>query len=68
MFIILVLHLRFSIHLFITASIMFLSYILFDLLDDEHGTPISQKNVKCNSLDLTMAIDPTSPQGEFPTL
>ena len=47
---------------------MFLSYILFDLLDDEHGTPISQKNVKCNSPGLTMAIDPTSPQGEFRTL
>ena len=27
---------------------VFLSYILFELLDDEHGTPISQKNVKCN--------------------
>ena len=25
------------IYLFETASIMFLSYILFDLLDDEHG-------------------------------
>ena len=31
-------------------------------------SPISQKNVKCNSPDLTMAIDPTSPQGEFRTL
>ena len=30
--------------------------------------PILQKNVKCNSPDLTMAIDPTSPQGEFRTL
>ena len=48
---------------------MFLSYILFDLLDDEHGTPpISQKIVKCISPGLTMAIDPTSPQGEFCTL
>ena len=44
---------------------MFLSYILFELLDDEHGTPISQKNAKCNSPGLTLAIDPTSPQGEF---
>ena len=44
---------------------MFLSYILFELLDVEHGTPISHKNVKCNSLDLALAIDPTSPQGEF---
>ena len=44
---------------------MFLSYILFELLDDEHGNPISQKNVKCNYPDLTLAIDPTSPQGNF---
>ena len=29
--------------------LQFLSYILFELLDDEHGTPISQKNVKCSS-------------------
>ena len=61
----LVLHLRFFIYLFKTASITFLSYILFELLDDEHGTPISQKNVKCNSPGLTLAIDPTSLQGEF---
>ena len=47
---------------------MFLSYILFELLDDEHGTPISQKNVKCNSPGLALAIDPTFPQGEFRTL
>ena len=47
---------------------MFLSYILFELLDDEHGTPISQKNVKCNSPGLALAIDPTSPKGEFHTL
>ena len=45
---------------------MFLSYILFDLLDDEHGTPHITE--KCNSQGLTMAIDPTSPQGEFRTL
>ena len=38
MFINLVLHKRFFINLFKTASIMFLSYIFFDLLDDEHGT------------------------------
>ena len=44
---------------------MFLSYILFELSDVEHGTPISHKNVKCNSLDLALAIDPTSLQGEF---
>ena len=30
--------------------------------------PISQKNVKCNTQGLAMAIDPTSPQGEFHTL
>ena len=44
---------------------MFLSYILFELLDDEQGTPISQKNVKCNSPDLMLAIDPTSPRGNI---
>ena len=44
---------------------MFLSYILFDLLDDEHDPPISKKNVKCNSPGLMMAIDPTSPRGNF---
>ena len=53
--------------LFKTANIIFLSYILFELLDVEHGTPISHKNVKCNSLGLALAIDPTSPQGEFRT-
>ena len=55
-------------YLFKTASITFLSYILFELLDDEHDTPISQKNVKCNSPGLALAIDPTSLQGEFRTL
>ena len=30
--------------------------------------PISQKIVKCNSPGLALAIDPTSPQGEFHTL
>ena len=68
MFINLVLHLRIFIYLFKTASITFLSYILFELLDDEHGTPISQKNVKCNSQCLELALDPTSPHGEFSTL
>ena len=47
---------------------MFLSYILFELLDVEHGSPISHKHVKCNSLGLALAIDPTYPQGEFSTL
>ena len=65
MFINLVLYLRFFIYLFKTASITSLSYILFKLLDVEHGTPISQKNVKCNSPGLTLAIDPTSPRGNF---
>ena len=44
---------------------MFLSYILFELLDVGHGSPISHKNVKCNSLGLALAIDPTSPRGNF---
>ena len=35
------------------------------LLDVEHGSPISHKNVKCNSLGLALAIDPTSPKGNF---
>ena len=35
------------------------------LLDDEHGTHISQKNVKCNSQGLALAIDSTSPRGNF---
>ena len=68
MFTNLILHKRFFINLFKTASITFLSYILFELFDDEHGTPISQKNVKCNSPGLALAIDPLSPQGEFRTL
>ena len=68
MFINLVLYQRNLIYLFKTASITFLSYILFELLDVEHGTPISHKNVKCNSHDLALAKDPTSPQGEFRTL
>ena len=51
--------------LFKTANITFLSYILFELLDVEHGTLISHKNVKCNSLGLALAIDPTSPRGNF---
>ena len=68
MFITLVLHKKNFIYLFKTASITFLSYILFELLDDEHGTPISQKNVKCNSPGLVLAKDPTSTQGELSTL
>ena len=44
---------------------MFLSYILFELLDVEHGSPISCKNVKCNSLGLALAIDPPPHNGNF---
>ena len=62
MFINLVLYERIFIYLFKTASITFLSYILFELLDVELGTPISHKNVKCNSLGLALAIDPNYPQ------
>ena len=40
------------------ANITFLSYILFELLDVEHGSPISHKNATCNSLGLVLAIDP----------
>ena len=65
MFINLTLHQSFFIYLFKTASITFISYILFELLDHEHGTPISQKNVKFNSPGLTLAIDPTSPRANF---
>ena len=63
MFITLVLYERLFIYLFKTASITFLSYKLFELLDVEHGTPISLKNVKSNSPGLALAIDPTYPPG-----
>ena len=66
LFINLVLYLRKFIYLFKTASITFLSYILFELLDVEHSSPISHKNIKCISLCLALAIDPL-PQGEFYT-
>ena len=65
MFINLVLYYRFFIYLFKTASVTFLSYILFELLEVEHGTYISQKNVKCNSPGLALAVDPTSPIGRI---
>ena len=64
----LVLYQRIFNYLFKTASITFLSYIFFELLDVEHGTPISQKNVKYNSPGLALAIDPTFRQGELRTL
>ena len=44
---------------------MFLSYILFELLDVEHGSPISCKNVKCNSLGLALGIDRPPTRGNF---
>ena len=58
MFINLVLYERIFIYLFKTASITFLSYIPFELLDVEHSNPISHKNVKCNFLGLALAIVP----------
>ena len=64
----LVLYQRIIISLFKTASIAFLSYTLFELLDVKHGNPISHKNVKSNFLDLALAIEPPSPLGEFNTL
>ena len=45
MFINVILYKSNFIYLFKTARITFLSYILFDLLDVEHGSPISHKNV-----------------------
>ena len=44
---------------------MFLSCILFELLDVEHSSPISHKNVKCNSLGLALAIVPHPLRGNF---
>ena len=55
-------------HFFKTANIVFLSYILFEILDIEHGSPISHKNVKCNSLGLVLAIDPSTPRGILYTI
>ena len=55
-----------NIYLFKTASITFLSYKLFELLNVEYGSPISHKNVKCNSLGLALAIAPPPfPQENF---
>ena len=50
---------------FITASITFLSYILFELLDFEHSSPISHKYVKFNSLEIALAIVPSFTRGNF---
>ena len=52
-------------NLFKTASIMFLAYILFELLEVEHSTPISHKNVQCKSLGLALAIVPPPTRGNF---
>ena len=61
----LVLYERIFIYLFKTASITFLSYILFELLDVEQGSTISHKNVKFSSLGLALDIDPPSPKGNL---
>ena len=55
----LVFYQRIFIYLSKNANITFLSYILFELLDDEHGTPHITE--KCNSPGLALAIDSTSP-------
>ena len=68
MFIYLVIYLIVFIYLFKTASITFLSFILIELLDVEHGSPISHKNVKCNSLGLALAIDHPPPGGILYTM
>ena len=65
MFLRLVLYLRFFIKLFKTASILFLSYRLFELLDVEHSGPISHNSVKCNYLGLALAIVPLPTKGNF---
>ena len=44
---------------------MFLSYILFELLDVEHSSPILDKNVKWYSLGLALTIVPPSPRRNF---
>ena len=67
MFIDLILYKRSFIYLFKTANITVLSYILFELLDVEHGSPISHKNENCNSVGLELAIDPL-PQWELCTI
>ena len=52
-------------YLFKTASITFRSYKLVELLNVEHSSPISNKNVKCTSLGLALAIVPPPPRGNF---
>ena len=42
--------------------------MLFELLDGEHGSPISHKNVQCNDLGLVLAIDPPPPGGILYTM
>ena len=65
MFINLVIYLSIFIYLFKTASLTFQSYLLFKLLDVEHGSPISHKNVKCNYLGLSLAKVPPPSRGNF---
>ena len=64
----LVLYQRTFIYLSKTASITFLSSILLELLDVEHGSPISYRNAKYNSLGLALAIDPLPPGGILYTI
>ena len=68
MYINLVLYQSIFIDIFKAASITSLSYILRELLDVEHGSPMSDKNVKCNSLGLALAIDPILPGGILYTI
>ena len=63
MFINLILYER--IFIYKTASITFLSYIPFELLDVEHSNPISHKNVKCKFLGLALAIVPLFVHNDF---
>ena len=46
MFTNLLLYYRVFIYLFKTAKIMLLSYILYELLNVEHGNPISHKKIR----------------------
>ena len=50
---------------------MSLSYILFELIDAKHCSPISHKIIKMpkvNYLDLELAIDPSPPWGIVHTM
>ena len=43
-----------------TANIMFLSFLRFELLSFEYGNPISDKNVKYNSVALLLGYNQVS--------